>query len=210
MAGLRERLHGFMKRFGYQAESCPVFSHLLPALTVESWNGLRIAGEGWALAGDAAGLVDPVTGEGIYFAMRSGELLAEALLDGRPESYPERVWQDFGKSLELGARLSRYFYHEGFLGRPATTRLVEFSARSRTFLQLLQDLFDGSQSYNGLGSRLYRTLARTLWEIAASGMREHLSVLGPQWSDRAGGHSRGVKPIVDFTDDWHLTTDSRR
>ena len=56
MAGLRERLHGFMKRFNYQAESGAVFSHLLPALSVESWNMLRIGGDGWALVGDAAGL----------------------------------------------------------------------------------------------------------------------------------------------------------
>jgi geranylgeranyl reductase len=88
MTGMRERLHGFMRRFGYPTESAAVFSHLLPALSAESWNNLRIAGDGWALAGDVAGLVDPVTGEGIYYALRSGELLAEALLDGALESYP--------------------------------------------------------------------------------------------------------------------------
>jgi flavin-dependent dehydrogenase len=167
MTGLRERLCGFMKRFDYEAESGAVFSHLLPALSVETWNSLRIAGNGWALAGDVAGLVDPVTGEGIYFAMRSGELMAEALLDGEPESYAERVWQDFGRRLALGARLSRYFYHEDFLGKPSTTRLVEFSTRSPAFHELLQDLLDGSQSYDGLDGRLYRTLARSFVEMAA-------------------------------------------
>ena len=172
MAGVRERLRRFMKRFDYQAESRAVFSHLLPALSVESWNNLRIGGNGWALAGDVAGLVDPVTGEGIYFAMRSGELLAEALLDGRPESYPERVWQDFGKRLALGARLSRYFYHEDFLGKPSTARLVEFSARSPTFHELLQDLLDGSQSYDGLDGRLYRTLGKSFLEMAGTSLAE--------------------------------------
>jgi flavin-dependent dehydrogenase len=170
MAGMRERLHGFIKRFGYPTESSAVFSHLLPALSTESWHNLRIAGDGWALAGDAAGLVDPVTGEGIYFALRSGELLAEALLDGAIESYPERAWQDFGRRLALGARLSRYFYCEDFLGKPSSTRLVEFSARSRTFRELLQDFLDGSQSYDGLDSRLYRTLVKAFWEMAAGEM----------------------------------------
>ena len=194
MAGLRERLRGFMKRFDYQAESGAVFSHLLPALSVESWNVLPIGGNGWALAGDAAGLVDPVTGEGIYFAMRSGELLAEALLDGEPESYAERVWQDFGKRLALGARLSRYFYHEDFLGKPSTTRLVEFSARSPTFHDLLQDLLDGSQSYDGLDGRLYRTLGKALWEIATSGMHKQLSVVRRQLSVEADIGGGGRKP----------------
>jgi flavin-dependent dehydrogenase len=208
MAGLHERLRSFMKRFGYQAESGAVFSHLLPALTVESWNALRIGGNGWALAGDAAGLVDPVTGEGIYFAMRSGELLAEALLDGEPESYPERLWQDFGKCLGLGARLSRYLYHEDFLGKPSTTRLVEFSARSRTFQELLQDVLDGSQSYDGLGGRLYRTLGKTVWEIATSGMHEQLSVVSCQLKRTAAPVAGSLSP--DFANNWRLTADSRR
>ena len=88
MAGLRERLHGFMRRFGYSLDAAQVYSHLLPSLSVDTWSGLRLAGPGWALAGDAGGLVDPVTGEGIYYAMRSGELLAESLLEGLPRALP--------------------------------------------------------------------------------------------------------------------------
>ncbi len=36
----------------------------------------QVCGDGWALAGDAAGYTDPFTGEGIYRAVWSGELLA--------------------------------------------------------------------------------------------------------------------------------------
>jgi len=167
MPDLRRRLHAFAGRFGYAYEGAPVFSHLLPALTTASWGDLRLAGDGWALAGDAAGLVDPVTGEGIYFAMRSGELLAEALLAGAPETYPERVWRDFGRRLALGSRLAHLFYHDDFLGAPSTTRLVQFAARSRVFAELLQDLIDGSQSYAGLAGRLYSSLGGALVEWAA-------------------------------------------
>jgi len=39
----------------------------------------RVAGGGWLLVGDAAGFIDPFTGEGIYRALRSGRLAAEAL-----------------------------------------------------------------------------------------------------------------------------------
>jgi flavin-dependent dehydrogenase len=123
------------------------------------------------MAGDAAGLVDPVTGEGIYYAMRSGELLAEALLAGLPTLYPERVRQEFGRALALGARLAHLFYHGDFLGAPVTTRLVEFGARSRRFRQLLQDLIEGSQSYPGLAARLYLSLAGALWEAVTSLLR---------------------------------------
>ncbi len=39
----------------------------------------RAAGPGWMLVGDAAGFIDPFTGEGIYRALRSARAAAEAL-----------------------------------------------------------------------------------------------------------------------------------
>ena len=167
MAGLRERLHGFMRRFGYAREGARVYSHLLPALSVDTWGGLRLAGEGWALAGDAAGLVDPVTGEGIYYAMRSGELLAQSLLEGLAELYPERVQEEFGKSLALGARLARTFYYGEFLGGAVPTRMVEFGARSHRLLEVIQDMVEGSESYLRLAAKLYVGLAMSLWDTGA-------------------------------------------
>lgn len=38
----------------------------------------RCFGDGFLLAGDAARVTEPVTGEGVYFALKSGELAAEA------------------------------------------------------------------------------------------------------------------------------------
>jgi len=188
MGGLRARLHQFIDRYGYEttsrngAGSAEVFSHLLPALSVESWSNLRLAGPGWALAGDAAGLVDPVTGEGIYFAIRSGELLADSLIEGVAESYPARVWQDFGEKLALGARMARFFYRGDFLGQHPSTRLIEFSACSRSFKKLFEDLLDGTQSYPGLAVRMYRTLAASLGEAAIGAVRRQFPArLGSTW-----------------------------
>ncbi|MCA1588115.1 MAG: NAD(P)/FAD-dependent oxidoreductase [Chloroflexi bacterium] len=42
----------------------------------------RAAGPGWMLIGDAAGFVDPFTGEGIHRALRSARAAADALLAG--------------------------------------------------------------------------------------------------------------------------------
>jgi len=171
MAALRERLSVFMHDSGYPPDPQRIFSHLLPALSVESWGSLRVVGQGWALAGDAAGLVDPITGEGIYYAMRSGDLLAEALLEGLPGIYPERVRNEFGRALELGARLARMFYHGEFLGGGVTTRMIEFGARSRRLLEVMQNLLEGSQSYPGLIARLYVGMARALLEVGVKRLR---------------------------------------
>jgi flavin-dependent dehydrogenase len=51
------------------------------------------AGPGWALLGDAAGHVHPITGEGIAYALWSAELLAEALRRGDPQIY-EHLWRE--------------------------------------------------------------------------------------------------------------------
>ena len=44
----------------------------------------RAAGPGWMLLGDAAGFIDPFTGEGIYRALRSARAAAESLAEGDP------------------------------------------------------------------------------------------------------------------------------
>ena len=176
MAAMRARLGTFMEKSGYAPDPAHVFSHLLPSLSVESWASLRLAGHGWALIGDAGGLVDPVTGEGIYYAMRSGELLAEALLEDLPEIYPERVRNDFGRGLALGARLVRMLYHGEFLGGSVTTRMIEFGACSYKLLDVLQDLIAGSQSYSGLAGRLPISLAHALMETGVGRVRNALAL----------------------------------
>jgi hypothetical protein len=68
---------------------------------VRDANELTVSGSRWLLAGDAAGLVDPITREGIYFALASGQWAAESLLrDGfasdlcvaRREEAGTRAW----------------------------------------------------------------------------------------------------------------------
>ncbi len=175
MPALRERLHAFMKKFGYRREGAAFFSHLLPALSVEGWGDLRLSGQGWALVGDAAGLVDPVTGEGIYYAMRSGELLGESLLADSPGSYAACVESEFARDLALAARFAPLAYRGDFLGSAVITRTVQLARRSETFMELLQDLIEGSQDYAGLTARLYRILGASLVEMAVGAAREWLA-----------------------------------
>jgi geranylgeranyl diphosphate/geranylgeranyl-bacteriochlorophyllide a reductase len=174
MSDLRQKLARFMTCYGYSADSAPVFSHLLPSLEVDSWPAIRLEGDGWALAGDVAGLADPITGEGLYFALRSGELLADSLLKGL--SYSQSVWNEFGAMLMLGARLCRKFYCGEFLGASVTTRMTQFCSRSRTFLNLFQELVEGKQAYCGLHSRLLCSLPKFLVEIAAKTLMDGMGV----------------------------------
>lgn len=49
----------------------------------------RATGPGWALVGDAGYFRDPLTANGISDALRDAEMLAQALIAGRPEDYEE-------------------------------------------------------------------------------------------------------------------------
>ena len=74
----------------------------------------------------------------------------------------------------MGARLARVFYQGEFLGGGITTRMIEFGTHSRKFLEVIQDLVEGSQSYLGLIARLHAGLARTLLEAGVGRLREEI------------------------------------
>ena len=82
---LRVRLERYMDEKGIPYRGAPFFAHMLPSLESRRWKTNRVAGEGWFAVGDAGGLVDPITGEGLYYALRSAELASQVLLN---ESLP--------------------------------------------------------------------------------------------------------------------------
>lgn len=165
-------LHGhlaqFMREERISIEGSQFYSHVLPSPRAHTFASRPIAGRNWALIGDAAGCVDPITGEGLYYALRSGDLLAQALICGQPEAYPQRLRQDFSADLEIAARIARTVYHGRFLGGAVTTRMIQFVARSASFRALIVDLFSGSQDYASLKRRLWSQLAGTLGEVLDS------------------------------------------
>jgi flavin-dependent dehydrogenase len=93
---------------------------------VRGWNiptpdfSRTIAGDGFLLAGDAAGLVDPFSGEGIGNALDSGKVAAEVIREVDPsrfgEAYPARLWRtiDAGE-IALHYRLRKLARHAGLI-----------------------------------------------------------------------------------------------
>jgi len=118
------------------------------------------------MIGDAAGFVDPITGEGLYYALRSADLLAGALIAGEAERYPQWLRRDFLPELETAASLVDRFFTGRFAGAPVVERMVQFAAHSSRFRVLLCDIFAGSQGYRGLCRRGYAMLPRMLVEMA--------------------------------------------
>jgi geranylgeranyl reductase family protein len=129
------------------------YSWPIPSLSADDFSRLELAGPGWALVGDAAGLVDPITREGIFFALQAAELAAQALTrrDGHRE-YAERVRSDIVSELARAARFKARFFHPAF-----ADLVLGALAESARIRQVMADLIAGTQSYRTLKWRLMGT-----------------------------------------------------
>jgi geranylgeranyl reductase family protein len=133
----------------------------IPGLASHTWDTRKACGQGWALLGDAAGFADPVTGEGIYYALRSAELFAKAYLNGKPDTY-EKLWRkDFGGELKRASQMRRRFYGN-FWGAPFTERMIEFAKGHRGIRKVLGQLVAGDQGYVNLKKKLARSALKPL------------------------------------------------
>ncbi len=137
-------------------EQAEFYSAPVPCLGPRAWKKNQIAGDGWALVGDAAGLVDPITGEGIYYAFKSAEILAETI--GRTNEYTAKITSEIGRELARAARMYKRFYRGRFLGGDFRKRTVQFSQRSRTLRSILGNMILGNQSYLTLKKKLFLSI----------------------------------------------------
>jgi len=169
-ASLRKRLEAYMVEREISWKNAAFYSHVLPSLETPAWKRNRVSGDGWMAVGDAAGLVDPITGEGLYYAIRSADLAAKALLSEisglAGQAYRRMLRRDFTADLELGSRLAKRIFFGRFLFGNVPARMVHFTRSSPKFANIMQDLFAGTQPYLGLKRRLIENLNGSLLEIA--------------------------------------------
>ena len=129
------------------------YSWPIPSLSVRDFEDPALAGPRWALVGDAAGLVDPITREGIYFGLASGDWIGAALgtRHGARE-YAARVRDEAIAELVRAARLKAGFFRPVFVS--LLLRALEQSAAIRA---VMADLVSGRQRYATLKWRLIKT-----------------------------------------------------
>ena len=168
---LRTRLERYMDERGIRYRGAPFFAHVIPSLDTASWPKNRIAGDAWIAVGDAAGLVDPITGEGLAYAMRSGDLASQVILDetvpiaAKAAAYATRIREEFADDLAYASTLAHRLYLGEFMRDTVPSRMVQFARHSRRFSKLLGTLMHGGQPYLTLKRKLYGSLFPTLLEI---------------------------------------------
>ncbi|MEX1315831.1 MAG: geranylgeranyl reductase family protein [Synechococcaceae cyanobacterium] len=107
------------------------------------------------LVGDAAGLINPLFGDGLFHAIRSGRLAAEALLADDPLSHTARVHDLLASDFEAARRLARLFY-----GFPGLAYRYAISQPRATPVAV--GLLGGEIPFRGLGRRALGRVARGL------------------------------------------------
>jgi geranylgeranyl reductase family protein len=168
---LRTRLERYMNEKGISYKDASFYGHMLPSLEHSGWKNNRLAGDGWLAVGDAGGLVDPITGEGLYYAMRSGDLASQVVMSDahslaeRAQAYRTLLRRDFTADLEFGATLAKRVFLGRFLFSTVPARMIDFIRRSPRFQSLIEDLFAGTQPYLDLKGRLLKNLNGTMQEV---------------------------------------------
>ncbi|MGI9623172.1 MAG: geranylgeranyl reductase family protein [Acidimicrobiales bacterium] len=122
----------------------------------------RRSGPGWVAIGDAAGLINPMNGEGIDYGLESGMLAADLFLhdpESTPSAYDEQVGLRFDAFLRTGRRFSFLIGHPWIL-RNGLRVAVGSDAIANVTLQVMGNLVDDQTP--GASGFVMRAADRTL------------------------------------------------
>jgi len=144
---LHHSLAEYMRVIGLEPRSLERHGYVIP---IRPRRG-PLARERVLLVGDAAGLADPVTAEGISLAARSGMLAAEAIIaagaagldPGRVRAGYHAALRPLLAELRVARALARLLYDY------PRARTWMFRRVGQRFVETLTDVFMGSRTYRG-------------------------------------------------------------
>ncbi|WP_425071604.1 geranylgeranyl reductase family protein [Sagittula sp. S175] len=159
-ADMKASLAGYLRTLGV-TEELKIKGQFLP------FGGFReTPGKGRVLlAGDAAGLVDPITGEGIAHALHSGELAALAVVEALHAQNPDTALSRYTAALRpihSGLKQARLLRHVMFREALRPTFIRSFK-RSRTLKREYLRLLAGQTEYDAIMKGMALRLPSFVW-----------------------------------------------
>ena len=113
-----------------------------------SYRSERLAGDGWVLVGDAFGFLDPIYSSGIFLALKSGEMAADAICEGLEKGDVSaaqlgRFGDEYLDGMEAFRKLIYAFYSKEF-------SFAEFLKRHPECKQGIVDILSGNIYKEGI------------------------------------------------------------
>jgi geranylgeranyl reductase family protein len=141
---LKETLIQVMDRYGIFLGDTALHGHPIPIYSFRE----PICTARVFLVGDAAGMADPLSGEGIRYAIKSARIASEAILSGHPEIYTDLIFREIGLNHIFAIIVAHIFYRLQYLclylgaPNPFTTQVIVdlLSDRANTVDVLLYSL----------------------------------------------------------------------
>ena len=192
---LQNTLKKVMGRYGINLDNnTRLRGHPIPIYTHRE----RVTSRRTLLVGDAAGLVDPFSGEGIRFAIKSGRLAAESIISEHPERYSKAVYRVIGLNHILTLLLSILFYFIPdpfvFLGTPnpfSTQGVVDMLADRMTTTEFIFLSFFTLPVF--VGTEL---IARSLHRLGHAQLSDRIRAW--VYPDDVSASYRQVSPAIDL------------
>ncbi len=146
---LKEFIYNYLNMLDvpFEKEKMHFYGHKLPL-----WNGkenLQTKDGIVLLVGDAAGLINPLFGDGILHAVKSGIIAGQCIESGDVKNYTRKIHEEFSSDFNNAKRLSPLFYkHTNFIYENAVKR----SRATRVAAELLA----GELSFNDVVNRVLK------------------------------------------------------
>jgi geranylgeranyl reductase family protein len=154
-AELQQCICDYMDALGvkYDRDQLRFHGHPLP-----TWGGKEPLQEGRILlAGDAAGLINPLFGDGILHAVKSGQIAGRAIAEDCAAEYTQRIHTEFAANFDAALNLARVFYQW-------TGVCYKYGVKYDRATRLATQLLCGDLSFPDMAERAMQRLRKSVGE----------------------------------------------
>ncbi len=158
--GIKPILNEFITEYYPDIEITSKWGGKVPSIKDVAFYDTPCSGNNWILIGDAAGHVDPITAEGITYALWSAEVASKVIIENNIRSF-DKIWkEEYGERLHSGCKMAKFFYNHSFLEFS-----IKLASISDTFSTVLYNVLNSEQPYYNMIGRIIIDTPKILKEI---------------------------------------------
>jgi len=113
--GLKKELDMFIQKNYPNIKKASSWAALTPNIKDPRTFSMPLAGTNWILIGDAAGHVNPISGEGILYALLDGKLASQAIAENAPKRFNQLWTERYGMNLLSKIKMRKWLYKKPVL-----------------------------------------------------------------------------------------------